>query len=94
MERITPHTYLSWKCYANSIHYSYARIQPHIEETKERVSVLDCDELVLETEEKNINEEAELAAGTKPAERKNKFLAIRVPYMSRIEIPDPREIAS
>ena len=32
--------------------------------------------------------------GAKPAESKNTFLAIRVPYRSRIEIPDPLEIAS
>ena len=36
----------------------------------------------------------ELAAGAKPAESKNTFLAIRAPYRSRIEIPDPQEVAS
>ena len=36
----------------------------------------------------------ELAPGAKPAESKSTFLAIRAPYRSRIEIPDPQEVAS
>jgi hypothetical protein len=36
----------------------------------------------------------ELQPGAKPAESKHTFLAIRVPYGSRIEIPDPLEVAS
>ena len=51
-------------------------------------------DLTLYTEEKNIREEGELAARARPAKNKNKFLAIRVPFRSRIEIPDPQEVAS
>jgi hypothetical protein len=49
---------------------------------------------MLQPEEKTITDQGELAAGAKPAESKNMFLAIRVPYRSRIEIPDPQEVAS
>lgn len=44
---ITPHSYLSWKCYANSFHYSYARTQTHSEEIKEDVACIHGHDLVL-----------------------------------------------
>ena len=84
----------SWKCYANSIPYRHAPTKTHNEEIKEEDIGNQGHDLTLKTEDKYNLKEGELAPGGKPADSKHTFLAIRVPYGSRIEIPDPEEVAS
>lgn len=87
-----PQTYRS-KCDNNPFFYREANSKIENEEEKVAIPKGESEAEIHFLNETNLSR-GDLVPKAKPSESKNTYLVMRVPYMSRIEIPNPDQLAA